>query len=385
MLQQVDMRPMWFRCCVVRKRANRHLQATRPTCRGLWRGRRGAANGPSSRGGGLMWPLLSFVFLATLAFPATRPRYGGVLRVEVRESIETADPPQTGNMAELGKTFTIAQWEGGRRAVYSANPDAPGGRPFLDTVEIEMGRPLHDQSIALNLGKTDLVQLDPSEPRPSGSHRVWSSAPVRLLVLLFAPRVDDARVREALAMAVDRSSIHSVMLQHQGEASGALLPQWLSGHAFLFPGATDVSKARALLAGVPASARTLSLGISDASNRRIADRIALNARDAGLMVSPAATNSNADVRLVEVRIVSQDPALALAGVASGLGLPQPAHIDSPEGLYAAERALLDGFRVVPLFHLPDVYGASPRVKGGPGISPVGEWRFENLWLESGRP
>ncbi|HUE03890.1 MAG TPA: hypothetical protein VMR62_30330, partial [Bryobacteraceae bacterium] len=53
----------------------------------------------------------------------------------------------------------------------------------------------------------------------------------------------------------------------------------------------------------------------------------------------------------------------------------------PEELYAAERALLEGFRVIPLFHLPDVYGASPRVKGGPVVTPLGEWRFDSLWLE----
>jgi hypothetical protein len=41
--------------------------------------------------------------------------------------------------------------------------------------------------------------------------------------------------------------------------------------------------------------------------------------------------------------------------------------------------------VVPLFHLADVYGVAARVKGGPGISPLGEWRFENVWLEGGRP
>jgi hypothetical protein len=28
---------------------------------------------------------------------------------------------------------------------------------------------------------------------------------------------------------------------------------------------------------------------------------------------------------------------------------------------------------------------SPRVKGGPGIAPSGEWRFDNLWLEGARP
>jgi hypothetical protein len=28
---------------------------------------------------------------------------------------------------------------------------------------------------------------------------------------------------------------------------------------------------------------------------------------------------------------------------------------------------------------------SPRIKGGPGISSLGEWRFETLWVEGGRP
>jgi len=54
-------------------------------------------------------------------------------------------------------------------------------------------------------------------------------------------------------------------------------------------------------------------------------------------------------------------------------------------MYAPERSLLEGFRVIPLIHLPDIYGVSPRVKGGSGITPSGEWRFENLWLEGARP
>ncbi len=306
--------------------------------------------------------------------------------MEMRQSIETADPPQFGNLADLTRGFAIAQWEGGHRAVYSADPGAAGGRPFLDGIEIQMGRPVHDQSIALGLGKADVVEFDPSDPqRGASNHKVWSSLPVRVLVLRFSPRVEDARVREALALAVDRASIHGVMLQRQGEITGALLPQWISGEAFLFPASTDVAKARSLVAGLPAAARTFSLGAADPANRRIADRIALNARDAGLTVTAAPPGSPGDVRLLEVRIPSADPSAALTGLASALGLTAPARIDSPETLYAAERALLEGYRVVPLFHLPDVYGVNPRVKGAPGITPLGEWRFENLWVESGRP
>jgi len=319
------------------------------------------------------------VFVIGALGAATRPHYGGTLRVEMRGSIETADPPTTGHgMPGLARAFAISRWEAGRRAVYDANDNAPGGRPFLDSIDIQMARPLRDQSIDLELGKADIVELGPNEllRQPAGRH-VWSSAPVRLLALVFGSRIDNPRIREALALAVDRSAIHT-MLQRQGEISGALLPQWLSGYAFLFPAAADVVRAQALLAGLPASGRTISLSVDDAAWRPIAERIALNARYAGLTVT--VVPQNADVRLVEARVGSPDPAAALSGMAASLGLPEPPRGDSPEALLGAERALLEGFRVIPLIHLPDVYGVSPRVKGGPGITPLGEWHFENLWV-----
>jgi ABC-type transport system substrate-binding protein len=325
--------------------------------------------------------LFAFVFLESDATAATRPQYGGTLRVEVRQNWETADPPPL-----LGAGFTIARWEAGRRAVYEADENAAGGRPFLDDVEILLGRSLRDQAGDLDLGKADMVDLGPNELRrqPAG-RRVWSSSPVRVLALVFSPRFDDVRTREALALAVDRSAIHSVLLQRQGEVSSALLPQWLSGYAFLFSAAADLGRARQLASG----ARPITLGVSDAAARPIAERIALNARDAGLNVSVTSQPANADAVLVELRINSTDPAKALAEIAAVLGSPVAprdlAPNASPEQMYAVERSLLEGFRVIPLIHLPDIYGVSLRVRGGPGITPSGEWRFDNLWLEGARP
>jgi len=199
---------------------------------------------------------------AAPAAAATRPHYGGTLHVEIRQPFETADPPTTGyEMPDLARAFVITHWEAGRRAVYEADENAAAGRPFLDTVEIELARALREQSIDLELGKTDVVELGPAELRrqPAG-RKVWGSAPVRLVALVFGPRVEDARIREALALAVDRAAIHNVLLQRQGEVSAALLPQWLSGYAFLFPVAADAARARALVAGIPAAARAISTG-----------------------------------------------------------------------------------------------------------------------------
>ncbi|PWU04757.1 MAG: hypothetical protein C5B51_16205 [Terriglobia bacterium] len=333
----------------------------------------------------LRW--LAVLSLSIALWGATRPHYGGNLRVEVRQPMETADPPQAGpGIADLSGAFAISRWEGGREAVYTANDSAPGGRPYLDGVEIRMGRSLRDQAIDLELGKADVVELGPEELRrgPSG-RKIWTSSPVRLLALLFAPRVTDAKVREAIALSVDRAAIHNVLLQRQGEISAALLPQWISGHAFLFSTAADAAKARNATAAAAGASRPLVLSVDDTIWRPMAERIALNARDAGLTVTIAAGNANADMRLVEVRIRSAEPFRALSGVAAALGLAEPPRAGTPEDLLAAERALLEGFRVVPLFHLPDVYGVSPRLKGGPGITRLGEWRFEDLWLEGNRP
>jgi Bacterial extracellular solute-binding proteins, family 5 Middle len=330
-----------------------------------------------------LFAVLSLLAWSLTAAAATRPRYGGTLRVEVRESYETADPPQTGRgMADLGDAFSISRWDAGRLAVYSANESAAGGRPYLDTVEIQMARPLREQAIDLELGRADVVQLGLS--RAAAGRKTWTSAPVRLMALVFSGRITDARIREALAWAVDRSAIHNVLLQRQGEISGALLPQWISGYAFLFPTGVDINRARMLAGSAPQASRVFSLGFDDPGLRPIAERIVLNARDAGLAVTVSASG-NADVKLYETRIEFDEPWRALAGLAASLGLPEPARGDAPEALLEAERGLLAGFRVIPLFHLPDVYGAGARVKGGPGITPLGVWRFGDLWVEGNRP
>src|ERR1035437_9802448 len=188
-----------------------------------------------ARGGSFPLLLLAVPLLHPAAPAAPRPLYGGPLRAQLR-------PPPL-----LGGGFTIGRWEAGRLAVYEADEKAAGGRPFLDYVEIHLGRALRDQASDLDLGKADVVELGANELRrqPAG-RRVWSSSSVRVLALVFAPRFEDARVREALALAVDRSAIHTVLLQRQGEISGALLPQWLSGYASLFTAAADLGRARQL-------------------------------------------------------------------------------------------------------------------------------------------
>jgi ABC-type transport system substrate-binding protein len=315
-----------------------------------------------------------------MAHGATRPHYGGTLRVEIYE------PSDATGTTPPGFGLTNASFDSDRRLLFVADESGATGRPFLDDVEIQLWRPLREQALDLGLGKADVVELEGNEARrPVPGRNVWSSAPVRVVAIVFQPRMADARIREALSLAVDRTAIHNVLLQRQGEISGALLPQWLSGYAFLFPAAADLPRARALASAAPAAARRLTLAVDDPADQPMAERISVNARDAGLAVVLAARGADADARLTEARVTSADPFTALKALAAALSLPEPVRAESPDALYAAESALLADFRAIPLFHLPDVYGASSRVQGGPGIGSLGEWRFENLWLESGKP
>src|SRR6266849_5501452 len=82
--------------------------------------------------------------------------------------------------------FRIAEWQPGRRALLTANEDYWGGRPFLDSIELQMFRAYRDQSIDLELGKADLVELSIEDARRVAQRGVktWSSAPSELMALV---------------------------------------------------------------------------------------------------------------------------------------------------------------------------------------------------------
>ena len=71
------------------------------------------------------------------------------------------NPPSNGpTLGRLNGPFSITRWEGGRRAVYAAEEDAPGGRPFVDNVDIQMA--LTRRERAIELGRADIVELAPN-------------------------------------------------------------------------------------------------------------------------------------------------------------------------------------------------------------------------------
>jgi len=286
--------------------------------------------------------------------------------------------------------FRVAAWEAGRRALLAANEDYWGGRPFLDGIHVEMGRSSRDQLLDLDLDKADFVELPPQETRRAASRpaMIWSSAPIELVALVFdrgRSSPVDIRTRKALALAIDRAAIHTVLLQRRGEAAESLLPAWLSGYAFLFSTAREPG-------AKPSGAAPLGLAFdaADPLAKVIAERIAVDCRAAGLPIQLSGKSGEvkagmSELRLVRIKIRPAPAATALAELEAGLGLggyePDPAP-ESIQTAYEAERSLLEECIVIPLLHLPEVYAVGQRVRSWktPAILLTGEWRFEDVWL-----
>jgi hypothetical protein len=106
--------------------------------------------------------------------------------------------------------------------------------------------------------------------------------------------------------------------------------------------------------------------LKDPVLRAVAQRIEVNVREAGVTMRQQA--GEADVRLLRLPVTAADAMVALEDMGTLLKMPLAAA--KP---YEAERALLDGYRVIPIVHLPKAWSVSPRVKNWP--------RLADVWLE----
>jgi peptide/nickel transport system substrate-binding protein len=299
---------------------------------------------------------------------------------------------ENGNHVPIGTgPFLVAEWQPGKLLKLAANEESWAGRPFVDAVEIEFGKSLRDQAIALELDKTDVIEAAPQAA--SGSQRrstsLSLSLPVELLALVFSPtsKAQDARLREALALAIDRKPIQSVLLKGAGEPAASILPNWMTGYSAVFSAQANPQRARAVLADSRQPALNLSYGLSydprDPQAQLIAERIALNAREVGITVQVSLAGAE-DIRLMRVVLPSPDPDTSLGEVVGQLGWAQPGIPATPRGnslddLYHAERSLLEGYAVIPLFHLPVASAASARVRNWEPDR-LGEWSGTGLSL-----
>jgi hypothetical protein len=337
------------------------------------------------------------------------PTAKGEISSLIREVLETK------SQFSVPGPFHVTAFEAGKRAVLTATEDYPQGRPFVDAIEITMGRAARDRILDLELNKTDFAEIPAEDARRAAERgvRVSRSQPDELLALVFTGGDEPergkpvgAKVREAIALSIDRAAIVNFILQKEGDVAGGLLPQWSSGTAFLFSTAADKVHAKELSAQiVPAPKIVLGYDSDDSFERAVAERIAVNTKEAGIMVTARATPRPAwpfaplderiwkrtpatvDALLVRISMPSRKPAETLEDFAGLLGITtsRNAYFVAPDAtaevIYEHERRVVGTFRVVPLVWLPRVYGLSARVRDWTPPGPGESWPLADVWLD----
>ena len=375
------------------------------------------------------------LFAAVPARTARRPHYGGLLRMEAGTVLTSLDldapatsPEQASAKNQIDSliyrgrdpdgafsgsagsgAFKISSWQPGKQLLLQANENFRDGRPFVDAVEITMGRSVHDRLLDLELNKVDLTPIPPQDARHAAERgvRISQSQPDELLAIVFLDNragVATAQARQALSLSIDRASIVTFILQKVGEPTGGLLPQWSTGTSFLFSTTPDSQRAKELWSQITPSPKfVLGYDSADPLEQSVAERIVVNAKETGISIVTAGSTlpgsaskpistgapANPNALLVRVRLSSSNPATALndalrdfssLGV-SGINVDPLPETASAEDIYKREMELVNTFRIVPLVWLPQVYGLSARVRNWVAPGPGQTWPLADVWLD----
>ena len=326
------------------------------------------------------------------------------VRAEEREVLIQSDTPEPDMLFQLAEPrnsvclagdngqwigsgpFQIAAFQSGQMELRSFE-NAWEGQPFLERIHIDMNKSLAAQLADQQLGRADVVETDATQY--SGNGNSEKTEPLELIALVFSPNhpsTSDAKLRQALALAIDRSSIVSVLLRRQGEASASLLPEWISGYAHVFSTTQDIPAARSLASNV-ANLVPLSLGYeaSDSLLKLIAERIAVNAREAAIGLQPIskAISRNPDISIVRLRIASPNPETALSDLGTVLHIPfleKAQAATSADVLFTTESETLEGYWIVPITQIPETFAISPAVHDWK-MTRWADVNWGGLWIE----
>jgi peptide/nickel transport system substrate-binding protein len=199
------------------------------------------------------------------------------------------------------------------RWIFEANPEFPaelGGRPYLDRLVWRVVPESSAQITELLTGRADLVIAPPAQKlaelatTPGVKAVVKPSRKVQAILLNGKRRgLDDARVRRALAMAIDRHELLAALRAGYGSlASGPVYPTHWGYDSTLVPLPFDPAAARALLTeagyrdrdgdgfveGANGRPLTLSLTIPVGSDysRNVAERVQMHLAAIGVKLTP---------------------------------------------------------------------------------------------------
>jgi peptide/nickel transport system substrate-binding protein len=175
---------------------------------------------------------------------------------ELTQSPANTEPVGTG-------PYKLLRWEIGKRLVLEANPAWWNGRPYIDTIELVVDTP--ESLEALAEGKVDFVNVENIDTwlgraqMPDFRRTFEVSDAIESSIQLVAwnlqkKPLEDARVRQALTLAMDRSrAIEDVLLGQARPLSGPFFPTMFGADPSVAPHPFDLQRAGKLLdeAGYP--------------------------------------------------------------------------------------------------------------------------------------
>lgn len=298
--------------------------------------------------------------------------------------------------------FTLAEWRPQQRIIVKKNPvfrDAAGVR--LDEIQFLRFDDGDSEERAYRAGQLDVTMDAPrtkleiyARDHPTELHRVALAETRFLTFNTLRPPLADARVRRALALALDRKKIVDRVLLGGQEPTARLVPPSLRmpGDTDMIAPESDPIEARRLLAeaGFAGEKKFPKLELSAWSRSQtpaleaiqqmwrleLGIEIVLSVRDAKVHVA-ALTSGDYDIGLITAIPDVADAADLLNRFAGGAPENYPHWTDAnydralAVGDWAvAEQRLLESAAIAPLYFNTHHWLMSPRVHG---------WREDALW------
>src|SRR6266704_1491748 len=268
-------------------------------------------------------------------------------RMELRRAAWNEHPVGNG-------PFRFVAHEAGRRWVFAANPDFPaalGGPPALERFIVAVVDEPTTKLAALVLKNPALTVLDYPLIMPYG-----------IVFNTRNPPFDDARVRLAVALALDRREIVDGYLFGFGSVADGPVPPGVPGYAPVRPIPTNPDSARRLLGGRRIALELLTVGSGEGALEQM-----IQARLAAVGFDVAIRQLELTAFLARVNSRQRDFTAAVLGTPGdpGLGylqtLTELAGVRPAPDPASAQRLFRDSLPVAFLYHARGVQGMNRRV------------------------
>lgn len=188
--------------------------------------------------------------------------------------------------------YRLRAWQRGVQTVLEANDGYWRGKPPFRTVTFRAVPDLSTRVADLRTGRADIIRgLTPDEAealKPERSLQVLSGLTERigyLFVNALAGPTRDVRVRQAIAMALDRETLVAALYANYARPANIVLTPANFGYTSDVTGwPYDPARARALIKEAGAEGATLTFTTSPAYDRRLTEAIQQMVQDVGLRV-----------------------------------------------------------------------------------------------------